>query len=127
MRISFERTGGFANVPLRAEIDTTQMPANRAQELEWLVEKARPFDQPAQPQSMPVPDDLHYELKLEDASRSHSFRISDSAARKPMNLNTQYPGFWAKALLMSISCCGMAAQRFVGFQPVLETGSAPIT
>src|SRR6266700_2896877 len=30
MRISFERTGGFANVPLRAEIDTTQMPAKRS-------------------------------------------------------------------------------------------------
>ena len=92
MRISFERTGGFANVPLRAEIDTTQMPANRAQELERLVEKARPFDQPAQPQSMPVPDDLHYELKVEDGSRSHSFRTSDSAASDDLKMLFDFLG-----------------------------------
>src|SRR6266700_5964902 len=92
MRISFERTGGFANVPLRAEIDTAQMPAYRAQELERLVEKAQPFDQAAPPQSMPVPDDLHYELKVEDGSRSHSFRTSDSAASDDLKILFDFLG-----------------------------------
>jgi len=60
--------------------------------LERLVERAQPFDQPAQPKSMPVPDDLHYELKLEDASRSHSFRISDSAASDDLKMLFDFLG-----------------------------------
>jgi hypothetical protein len=80
MRISFERTGGFANIPLRAEIDTAQMPSARAQELARLVEAAQPFDQPAQLQGPSHPDDLHYSITIEDGERSHTFSISDSAA-----------------------------------------------
>src|SRR6266496_6665884 len=109
MRISFERTGGFANVPLRAEIDTAQMPANRAQELERLVEKAQPFDQPAQPQSMPVPDDLHYELKVEDGSRSHSFRTSDSPASDYLKILFDFLG--EEALKKRQHGCGRANLR----------------
>jgi len=93
MRISFERTGGFANIPLRAQIDTAQMPPNRAQELERLVAKARPFDQPAQPQgSMPVPDDLHYEITIEDQGRTHTFRISDTTAGDDLKLLFDFLG-----------------------------------
>ena len=93
MRISFERTGGFANIPLRAEIDSAQMPPDRAQELERLVAKAHVFGQPAQPQgSTPIPDDLQYEITIEDAGRSHTFRTGDATAPDDLKLLFDFLG-----------------------------------
>jgi Emfourin len=94
MRISFERTGGFANVPLRGEIDSAQMPPERAQELERLVDKARPFDQPDQAQAAAiVPDDLQYEMTVEDDSgRRHTITTSDSAAPDDLKLLFDFLG-----------------------------------
>jgi len=81
MRISFERTGGFANVPLKAELDAAEMPPDRVKELERLVEKARPFDQPSQSApSENLPDDLHYEMTIEHGGQTHTIRTSDAAA-----------------------------------------------
>jgi hypothetical protein len=81
MRIKFERTGGFANIPLRYEVDTEQMPPAKAQELHRLVEEARAFDQPAKPAAPAnMPDQFQYELTFEDDARSHTFQTSDLAA-----------------------------------------------
>ena len=99
MRIRFERTGGFANVPLRAELDSTQMPPDRARELAGLVEKALPFDQPAQPNASPMPDDLHYNITIEDGGRTHTFNISDSAAPDNLKLLFDFLGEEALAKL----------------------------
>ena len=85
MRISFERTGGFGNVPLRAEIDTEKLPSDRKQELERLVEQARPFDQPSQ-STTATPDDYQYEVKIEDSSGSKTIRTTDSAAKDELKL-----------------------------------------
>lgn len=80
MRIRFERSGGFANVPLRAELDSAEMSPARAQELERLVDKARSFDQPP-PAGGIIPDDLHYQITIEnDAGESRTLHISDTAA-----------------------------------------------
>lgn len=93
MRITFERTGGFGNVPLRAEIDTSQMPPERARELEKLVEKARPFDQPAQPLPLaPTPDDYQYDVTLHDGERAHAVSTTDSSASDEMKLLFDYLG-----------------------------------
>ena len=93
MRIRFERTGGFANIPLRAELDSAQMPPDRAQELERLVERARPFDQPAQPsEGTATPDDFQYDMTIEDAMRTHTMRISDTAANDDLKLLFDFLG-----------------------------------
>jgi hypothetical protein len=93
MRITFERTGGFGNIPLRAEIDTSQMPPERARELEKLVEKARPFDQPAQSLPLaPTPDDYQYEVTLRDGERAHAISTTDSAASDELKLLFDYLG-----------------------------------
>jgi len=87
MRIRFERTGGFANIPLRAELDSTEMPPDRAQELERLVARAGPFDQPAQPSAAePTPDDLQYEMTIKAAGHTHTIRTGDSAASDDLKL-----------------------------------------
>jgi hypothetical protein len=92
MRIRFERTGGFANVPLRAELDSAQMPPGRKQELEKLVAGARPFDQPPQSQGAATPDDLHYEVTFEDAGRTHTLRTSDTSAGDELKLLLDFLG-----------------------------------
>jgi hypothetical protein len=43
MRVKFERSGGFANIPLSADLDSAEMEPDRAAELKRLVEEARPF------------------------------------------------------------------------------------
>ena len=92
MRIRFERTGGFANIPLRAEIDTANMPPERAQQLERLIENARPFDQPSQSSAAVVPDDLQYQVTFEDAERSQTINTSDSAAPDDLKLLFDFLG-----------------------------------
>lgn len=79
MRVKFERSGGFANVPLRADLDSAEMEPDRAEELKRLVEQARPFDQPSTPKSN-VPDDLHYEVTIEHGGQSKTINVSDTAA-----------------------------------------------
>lgn len=87
MRIRFERSGGFTNIPLRAQLDSDQMPRDRAQELERLVERARPFDQPAESSpAATTPDDFQYEMTIEDGGRSRALRTSDTAAADDLKL-----------------------------------------
>jgi hypothetical protein len=83
MRVKFERSGGFANVPLSAELDSAEMEPDRAEELKRLVEQARPFDQPSSSKSN-VPDDLHYELTIEHGGQSKTINVSDTAAPDKM-------------------------------------------
>ena len=79
MRIKFERSGGFANIPLSAELDSAEMEPDRAAELKRLVEQARPFDQPASSTTQ-VPDDLHYKVTIEHGGESKTIKVSDTAA-----------------------------------------------
>ena len=87
MRISFERSGGFANIPLRAEIDSAEMPSERAEELKRLVERASPFDQSSHPQgASTMSDQFQYEMTIEDPNRTKTLRISDDAAPDDLKL-----------------------------------------
>jgi hypothetical protein len=93
VRISFERSGGFANIALRSEIDSAQMAPERAAELKRLVERACPFDQSAQSHdSAAIPDDFHYEITIEDAGQTHTVRISDAAATDDLKLLFDFLG-----------------------------------
>src|SRR5262245_21054566 len=79
MRVSFERTGGFANVPLRAVIDSDEMPPKRSEELKKLVERALPFDHSPQPPPR-MPDQFQYDVTVEDKGRTQKLTITDDAA-----------------------------------------------
>ena len=86
MRIRFERSGGFANISLKAEIDSAELPPERAQELSRLVAKARSFDQPAPPTTTSMPDQFQYEVTIEDDGRSETIKTSDDAASDDLKL-----------------------------------------
>lgn len=96
MHIRFRRSGGFAGLqapPL--EIDSQQLPAGKARELEQLVEQARVLDQPARPDppqpasptpseprapsAPPAPDAFQYDLQVQDGARSCNLRLHEGS------------------------------------------------
>jgi hypothetical protein len=79
MRIICERTGGFAGLTLKAEVDSARLTPAESRKLKKLVEGARLFDQPAQA-SGAMPDQYQYDVTIEDEGRTHSFRTNDAAA-----------------------------------------------
>ena len=93
MRLRFERTGGIANIPLRAELDSAEMPAERSETLKGLVERVRPFDQPAEAHGpVAMADQFHYEVTFEDAAGKHIVRTSDDKASDDLKLLFDYLG-----------------------------------
>jgi len=66
MRISFERTGGFAGMKLQRTIDSRDLPPEDAQRLDALLKKSCFFHLPTNLQSLPAaPDRFHYKVTVE--------------------------------------------------------------
>ena len=81
MRISFERTGGFAGMRLTTTVDTATLPPEEANQLRQLVEAADFFHLPATITSpSPQPDRFQYRLTVEENGQQHTVRVSEAAA-----------------------------------------------
>lgn len=82
MKITFERSGGFANIHLKHEFDSAILPADKAKELNHLIAAARPFEQSANQlnPSGNVADQFQYTLTLDDGTRKHIIQTSDATA-----------------------------------------------
>ena len=81
MRISFKMEGGFAHVPGLSEpvsIDTDELSAEEASELERLIEAARFFELPAT-SALPrgAADYRKYTITVATPARSHTARLTD--------------------------------------------------
>ena len=85
MRISFERSGGFAGITMKTTIDEKDLVPDEAQELRQLVEGADFFNlsKKIMPRS-PQPDRFQYELSLEESGRQHTVTTSEETL--PQNL-----------------------------------------
>jgi len=88
LRISFERTGGFAGITMKAAVDEKDLAPDEAQKLRRLVEEADFFNlsKKIMPRS-PRPDRFQYELSLEESSRQHTVTTSEEvlpAKLKPL-------------------------------------------
>ncbi|MEH2119416.1 hypothetical protein PQG02_22270 [Nostoc sp. UHCC 0926] len=80
MRISFERTGGFAGITKKTTVDTDTLPPNEAATLSCLVEAADLFRLPEQITSPnPQSDRFQYKLTVEDNGKQHTVTVSESA------------------------------------------------
>ncbi|HYL06456.1 MAG TPA: protealysin inhibitor emfourin [Thermoanaerobaculia bacterium] len=97
MRIRLRRSGGFAGLQTPpVEIDSQQLPADKARELEQLMTQARLFEppagagpgaapsQPAPPQPVaatpgPARDGFQYDLTVEDGGCSQAVRLHEGA------------------------------------------------
>ena len=80
MRISFERTGGFAGMTKTKTVDTASMPTNEANQLPQLLSAANFFNLPTNITSDPtVPDRFQYTLTVEDEGKKHTITVSEAA------------------------------------------------
>jgi Emfourin len=81
MRIRLETEGGFAAFPglnRPIEVDTAQLPAAEAAELDHLVDGARFFEQPAITPAPPgAADYRQYTITVERPGRTHTVRVAD--------------------------------------------------
>lgn len=83
MKIVCERTGGFAGLTLRAEVDSSELSATESRKMEKLVEGAKPFEQPEKAKGS-MPDQYQYDLTIEDKGRAHSIQTNDTAVSDEM-------------------------------------------
>ena len=80
MRISFERSGGFAGITMKTAIDEEDLAPGEAQKLRQLVEEADFFNSPGKIMARsPQPDRFQYELRLEEKGRQHAVTVSEEA------------------------------------------------
>jgi hypothetical protein len=80
LRISFERSGGFAGITMKTAVDEKDLTPGEAQKLRQLVEEADFFNSPGKIMSQsPQPDRFQYELRLEEKDRQHTVTVSEEA------------------------------------------------
>ena len=81
MIVRMERSGGFMGIPLRAEIDTLNLPTGEGEALRRQVEAAGFFDLPEKiAEKARGADRFQYVLSVEDAGRSHSVSVGEADA-----------------------------------------------
>ena len=81
MQIEFKMDGGMAYLPglsKPASINSDDLPASEAAELERLVDAAHFFDLPAARRSLPKAADYRqYTISITESKRQHTVRLSD--------------------------------------------------
>lgn len=85
MRIIFERSGGFAGRRVQTRIDTSNLTAAQASQLQRLVAESGFFGLPGRLQSAePKPDRFQYSLTVETGEGSHTVQASEEAVPQGM-------------------------------------------
>ncbi len=78
MRISIERSGGFAGITVRTTVDEKDVAPDEALKLRQLIEEADFFNLPGKIVSQsPQPDRFQYELRLEEKAGQHTVMVSE--------------------------------------------------
>ena len=85
MKAIYERTGGFAGIRLRLQVDTADLQQEDTRRFQQLVEGADFFNLPANMiPSKPPPDRFQYTVTIEDEERKHTVALSE--ATLPVNV-----------------------------------------
>ena len=99
MRIEFQRSGGFAApaMKLSHSVDSVDLPADEAEELEALVKQADVANLPARSVGeRPRPDAFYYRVVIEDERGRNTIVTSDAdmppALRPLVNWLSQHTG-----------------------------------
>lgn len=80
MKISYRRTGGFAGMVMKYEVDTDSLPQDEAQEIAQLVDSAGFFDLPSDIKSTGVgADQFEYRLTVETEGQQHTVEVGEAA------------------------------------------------
>lgn len=88
MRITFERTGGFAAMRVKTIIDTADLPSREATNLYRLVSSSDFFHLPqTMTPSKPAPDRFLYKVMVEESDKEHTIVVSEelvTSALRPL-------------------------------------------
>ncbi|HYW82313.1 MAG: protealysin inhibitor emfourin [Spirochaetia bacterium] len=87
MRIQFETLGGFAYFPglqRPIRIDTERLTTLQAGELESMIRAAHFFDQSDSIRPAGAADYRSYRITVEDGEKSHTVRVVESTADRPL-------------------------------------------
>jgi hypothetical protein len=86
MRVTFERTGGFAGISMTKVVDTATLPENEANQLRQLLDAADFFHLPATITSTSrQADRFQYHLTVEDNGKQHTVEVSEQAAPETLS------------------------------------------
>ncbi|MBV9494904.1 MAG: hypothetical protein JOZ54_11710 [Acidobacteria bacterium] len=79
MKVGFHRSGGFAGLSLKSEVDCSQLPPGKCKELEQLVGLLRAAGQPAPSPSKSsyYADAFQYEVTVQDDDGTQKYRAGD--------------------------------------------------
>lgn len=80
MRITFERTGGFAGLRTRKSIDTSKLPPEDAAEVHQLVHQAGFFNLPPRIDQPDLRDAFQYNISVDSGDQQHSVSITGEPA-----------------------------------------------
>ncbi len=80
MKITFERSGGFAGMHMLSTLDTHQLSPEEAQELLKLIQESNFFELPPQISSPGGgADRFSYRITVDQGDRQHTVDFSDAA------------------------------------------------
>jgi hypothetical protein len=80
MRVTFERSGGFAGMIMTKAFDTANLPDHEAKQLCQMVEAANFFRLPKTIKSNnPQPDRFQYQLTVEDNGKQHTVEVGEQS------------------------------------------------
>lgn len=80
MRMTIERTGGFAGVSMKKVVDTDTLADHEAKQLRQLVDAADFLRLPTTiPSRSPQPDRFQYQLTVEDNGKRHTVEVGEQA------------------------------------------------
>ena len=78
MQISFERSGGFAGIPVTLTVDPASLPTDAATQLRHLVKAADFFHLPAELPAPAQPDRFYYRVTVEEYGQKHTVTVGEA-------------------------------------------------
>ncbi len=80
MRVSLERSGGFAGLSKTTTVETDNLSPSEASQLPRLLEAANFYNLPEQITASPTqPDRFQYTVTVEDEDQIHTVTVSEAA------------------------------------------------
>ena len=84
MRIVCERSGGFAGLTARVEVDTAALTAAQSRALQTLLERANLLEQPAPKKRKAVADGFQYDVTVIDDNAERALAFDDGSVSEEM-------------------------------------------
>ena len=82
--ITFERSGGVIGKELHLDLDLESLPEDEAERLQKLIDEADFFNVPENLAARSSADEFQYKITLDDGSKSHTVRTSDTTMPKSL-------------------------------------------